>query len=192
MSTRKKPLSGDIERALIKDADNPDAWEEPITVKGSASPRPSWYGKHRSQPAVPRIATSADEPQLVGEAAMSFANLEHCLEIAMWQLVIAGDENQQPLVEAITAEMSFDRKVIAFANLFRLRFPNETDDPELQATLDDLFIAYGDRNAILHTMAPAFVEIAAIRDNIAGIGRRFADFSMTRVHQRIAPQKIAG
>lgn len=113
----------------------------------------------------------------------------------MWQLV-SGDRNQQPLVEAITAEMSFDRKVVAFASLFRLRFPDESNDPELRAALDDLFAAYAGRSAILHSMALAFVDLAKIRDNIAMIGRRFASFSMTRVQQRIAvppsAQKIAG
>ena len=33
-----------IERGLMADADNADAWEAPITVSPSVSPRPEWYG----------------------------------------------------------------------------------------------------------------------------------------------------
>jgi hypothetical protein len=43
MGARKKRSSRDIEHALLEDADNPDAWEEPITVEASFSSRPSWH-----------------------------------------------------------------------------------------------------------------------------------------------------
>ncbi|HKP36329.1 MAG TPA: hypothetical protein VJT71_05685 [Pyrinomonadaceae bacterium] len=36
--------SRDIEEALIADADNVDAWDEPINVAASKSTRPDWYG----------------------------------------------------------------------------------------------------------------------------------------------------
>jgi hypothetical protein len=50
MSTRRKPSAKEIERSLIADADNPDAWEEPITVPASSSPRPSWYDGAKKAP----------------------------------------------------------------------------------------------------------------------------------------------
>ena len=34
-----------IERVLLADADNMDAWEAPITVARSSGPRPEWYGR---------------------------------------------------------------------------------------------------------------------------------------------------
>ncbi len=221
MSNRKKPSSIDIERTLLEDAGNPDAWEAPISVKASSAPRPSWYrgATKQSEPNV-----SASEPRLIGEMTITFANLEFNLEVAIWQLVAAGNENQRQLMEAVTTEMSFDRKVQAFASLFKLRFPDESEDRELQAVVKELFIAHDERNAILHAgpsyssdiavisrmKTPAKTKqgfrrqihhmsaerIASIRDHVGAVGRRFAHFSMTRVQQRIAVhesrQKIAG
>jgi RNA polymerase sigma factor (sigma-70 family) len=43
MRVQKKLSEAEIERDLIEDAGNPDAWEAPITVGPSRSPRPSWY-----------------------------------------------------------------------------------------------------------------------------------------------------
>ena len=47
MKNKKQVSETEIERQLIADADNPDAWEEPITVPSSASPRPAWYGRSK-------------------------------------------------------------------------------------------------------------------------------------------------
>jgi hypothetical protein len=43
MSSRKKISTANIERGLIGDADAVDAWEAPIKVPASNSPRPEWY-----------------------------------------------------------------------------------------------------------------------------------------------------
>ena len=45
MKGKKQTSEAEIERQLTADADNPDAWEEPITVAASTSPRPHWYGR---------------------------------------------------------------------------------------------------------------------------------------------------
>jgi hypothetical protein len=50
MSTQKKESFSDIERVLLQDADNPNAWEAKIAVKASLAPRPSWYGRSAKQP----------------------------------------------------------------------------------------------------------------------------------------------
>lgn len=47
MSTRKKLSEEEIKRKLIADAEDPTAWEKPIAVRASRSPRPAWYGRSR-------------------------------------------------------------------------------------------------------------------------------------------------
>ena len=220
MSARKKLSSIEIERILLEDARNPDAWEKPISVKASSKPRPSWY---RGATTDSEPDASASEHRMIGEVTITFANLEFNLEVAIWQLVAAGNESQRPLMEAVTTEMSFDRKVQAFASLFKLRFPEESEDRELQTVVKELFIAHDERSAILHsgssysgdvavitrTKGPKTTQalqrqihktsperLTSIRDHIGAVGRRFAHFSITRVQQRIAlhesRQKVAG
>jgi hypothetical protein len=58
MRNRKKISTAEIERSLIDDADNADAWEAPIKVSASESSRPQWYG--RSNVAV--VNPTLDEP----------------------------------------------------------------------------------------------------------------------------------
>ena len=43
MRVQKKLSEDEIKRRLIEDAQNPEAWEPPIRVGPSRSPRPSWY-----------------------------------------------------------------------------------------------------------------------------------------------------
>jgi hypothetical protein len=70
MKNRKQTSEAEIERQLIADADNPDAWEEQFTVPASTSPRPHWHGqakktsrathkptRHRKNPSGKRIST---------------------------------------------------------------------------------------------------------------------------------------
>ena len=45
MSARKKISEAKIKLKLIADAENPNAWEDPITVAPSHKPRPAWYGR---------------------------------------------------------------------------------------------------------------------------------------------------
>jgi hypothetical protein len=44
MRNLKEISSVEIERELMVDADNVEAWESPIKVPPSSSPRPEWYG----------------------------------------------------------------------------------------------------------------------------------------------------
>ncbi len=60
MTTRKKLSDVEIERKLIADAANPSAWEAPITVPASRSPRPQWYGRSK------RLAVGANSESLEG------------------------------------------------------------------------------------------------------------------------------
>lgn len=43
MKAQKRLSTDEIERRLIADAENPDAWEPAIKVSSSRSPRPAWY-----------------------------------------------------------------------------------------------------------------------------------------------------
>jgi len=45
--TRTRVSESEIIRRLVADADVPEAWEAPITVKPTHSPRPEWYGKKK-------------------------------------------------------------------------------------------------------------------------------------------------
>jgi hypothetical protein len=47
MTMRKKLSEGEVKRHLIADAEETDAWEAPIVVPPSQSPRPSWYGRSK-------------------------------------------------------------------------------------------------------------------------------------------------
>jgi DNA-directed RNA polymerase specialized sigma24 family protein len=51
-----KNRDDEIKRALIADANNPDAWERVATVPSSTSPRPAWYGKARTKRQLPTQA----------------------------------------------------------------------------------------------------------------------------------------
>jgi hypothetical protein len=47
MSVRKKISDREIKRRLIAEANDPSAWESPITVPAGRSPRPAWYGRSK-------------------------------------------------------------------------------------------------------------------------------------------------
>ncbi len=158
------------------------------------------------------VSCSAPEIHLIGEIAVGFGNLEFYLESGIWQLLAGDDEQTRKLGEAITAEMSFDRKVHAFASLYRLKVPAGSDDTELKALVKSLFEAQENRNAILHSawtysekwhaftrmkasakatrglrrrmhrMSPERLE--AIRYRIAEAGELFGKFVMQRVQDR--------
>jgi hypothetical protein len=52
MKAPKKISEAEIEQQLIADAEDPDAWEAPITVPATHAPRPKWYGRTYKQPSV--------------------------------------------------------------------------------------------------------------------------------------------
>ncbi len=89
------------------------------------------------------------EVQLIGEIVIAFANLEFFVEAAIWNLLGPGEELQR-MGEAITAEMSFDRKVNAFESMYRLKYP-ETEQPSLNTLRKALFNVQAERNAIVHS-----------------------------------------
>src|SRR5687768_8422189 len=91
------------------------------------------------------------ELQRLGEVAMWFGNLEFSVDSAIWELVAASDDDLKRLLQAVTVEMSFDRKVHAFASLFKLRFPDEANDEQLKSIVAELFEAQRKRNAVLHS-----------------------------------------
>lgn len=45
--TRKRTSEAEILKELMADANNPGAWEAPIMVSPSHSPRPEWYGRRK-------------------------------------------------------------------------------------------------------------------------------------------------
>ena len=52
MKARKKISEAEIEQELIADAEDPDAWEAPITVPATPAPRRKWYGRTYKEPSV--------------------------------------------------------------------------------------------------------------------------------------------
>lgn len=152
------------------------------------------------------------ELQRVGEVAMWFGNLELWVENAIWELVAAADGDLKQLLQAITVEMSFDRKVHAFASLYKLRFPEEDEDDDLKEVVSDLFSASAERNAVLHSawstsepeglqrlkgsakskhglrwqVHPASEdELAAVSAQIAETAQRFGRFCAERIQKRL-------
>jgi hypothetical protein len=152
------------------------------------------------------------EMRLIGEIAVGFGNLELYLEAGIWQLLGGQDKATILVAQALTAEMSFDRKVHAFASMYKLRVPTDADSAELKELISDLFEIQGERNAILHSawspseamqalarmkasakakeglrrrlhaMTPARLE--AIRVRIAQVGKRFAHFLLANIQDK--------
>lgn len=90
----------------------------------------------------------------VGELAVAFGNLELYVSAAIWQLLGVGDKTLELLGQAITAEMSFDRKVHAVASMYKIRFPSAAQDAALKRLVTRLFQAQDRRNQILHSNWP--------------------------------------
>jgi hypothetical protein len=215
MSTRKKKSDAELEQQLIAQANDPKAWGDPITVPPSLSPRPSWYRRNKEE-----VLCRQPVVHLIGEIAIAFGILELYLELAIWQMVAENNETKRKLGEAITAEMSFDRKVHAFYSMFALQFPAEADDPHLKELVAGLFAAQDKRNQILHsawsvsdefgsytrmkvsakaknglrrtlsTVQPD--ELLAVYRQICDLGQRFGRFAKERIQDRIVPARKAG
>jgi hypothetical protein len=151
------------------------------------------------------------ELQRLGEVAMWFGNLEFYVDGAIWELVAGSDDDLKQLLQAVTVEMSFDRKLHAFASLFKLRFPEDADDEELKTIVAELFEAHGKRNAMLHSAwshseseglqrlkgsakakhglrwqvhPESEDELAAVSAQIAEAGQRFSRFCLERIQRR--------
>jgi hypothetical protein len=148
---------------------------------------------------------------MLGEIVMGFGNLELFAEAAIWHLSKGRRRNIDQLAQAVTAEMSFDRKVHAFASIYKLKYPLEADDSELKKLVADLFEVEAERNALMHSAwnfadrRPILQRMKAIakantkgglvrkfhvvtpkqledvRVHIASVGERFGQFMMNRV-----------
>lgn len=151
------------------------------------------------------------ELQKLGEVAVEFGNLEFHLDSAIWELVAASNDDLKRLLQAVTVEMSFDRKVHAFASLFKLRFPEEAKDEKLETIVAELFDAQRKRNAVLHSawshtaagprrlkgsarVKPALrwqlqtasaQELAAVSAQIAETSQNLNRFSLESIQQRL-------
>jgi len=74
MKNRKQISEAEIERQLIADADNPDAWGEQVTVPASTSPRPQWYGRSKKSSRAtqkstrPRKTSASKRPATVNKS----------------------------------------------------------------------------------------------------------------------------
>jgi len=162
------------------------------------------------------VLNSCLEPgvHMLGEIVMGFANLELFVEAAIWHLLKGRRKSIDQMSQAVTVEMSFDRKVHAFASMYRLKYPAEADDPELKQLIKDLFTVQDERNALLHSAwsysekRPVLHRMKAsaranrglvrkfyvvpperlehVRVRIASVGERFGRFMMNRVqtHKR--------
>jgi len=158
------------------------------------------------------MTDSEQEMRLIGEIAVGFGNLELYLEAGIWQLLGGKDKATILVAQALTAEMSFDRKAHAFASMYKLRVPNDADSVELKELISELFEVQGERNAILHSawsrseamqaltrmkasakakdglrrrlhrMTPA--RLQAIRVRIAQVAERFAHFVLANTQDK--------
>lgn len=135
-----------------------------------------------------RNTCPAPEVHLLGEIVVAFGNLELFLEVSLWQLLASEDDRERLLMaQALTAEMSFDRKVHAFVSMFRQRCIPETDS-ELDALRKELFAAQEERNQLLHSawnyseaLGASFMRMKASAKAKHGLRRRFHRMSAERI-----------
>jgi hypothetical protein len=73
MTVHKKDSHRTIEAQLIKDANNPDAWEEPISVGPSRAPRPHWYGRTKHLELAAKFHVLSVLHRLGAEATLTYA-----------------------------------------------------------------------------------------------------------------------
>jgi hypothetical protein len=124
---------------------------------------------------------------LVGEIGVAFGNLELFVEGGICQLLAGNDKNGQQLAQALTAEMSFDRKVHAFASLYRLRVKAEKAGKDLDILVRALFKAQEDRNALLHS---AWIHSEVLRCFTHTKGSAKASRGLVRHLHRVAPDGL--
>jgi hypothetical protein len=82
MTLRRKNA---IERKLIADADNPDAWEEPISVAPSRAPRPHWYGRTKHLELAAKFHVLSVLHRLGAEATLTYAQPDNVDIVAVRQ-----------------------------------------------------------------------------------------------------------
>jgi hypothetical protein len=103
---------------------------------------------------------------LIGQICVDFQTIELFVELAIWLMMERPPEKTNLLAQAITAEMSFDRKVHALASLYQLRFPRDAENAELRTLTKDLFEVQQLRNQVIHStwnQSPQFKTFAAMK-----------------------------
>lgn len=73
MTVRKKISEAEIKLQLVADAENPTAWEAPITVPASQAPRPEWYGRTKHLELAAKFYVLSVLHRLGAEANLTYA-----------------------------------------------------------------------------------------------------------------------
>ena len=73
MTGRKKIPTKEIEKELVKDADNEAAWDSPINVPASRGARPAWYGRTKHLELAAKFYVLSVLHRLGAEANLTFA-----------------------------------------------------------------------------------------------------------------------
>jgi hypothetical protein len=71
--SRKRISEAEIIRKVVADAENPEAWEAPITVPPSRSPRPEWYGRRKHIELAAKFYVLSVLHRLGAEANLTYA-----------------------------------------------------------------------------------------------------------------------
>lgn len=73
MTTRRKGSDEEIERKLVSDAGDPSAWEKPMMVGPSRSPRPAWYRRSKHLELAAKFYVLSVLHRLGAEANLTYA-----------------------------------------------------------------------------------------------------------------------
>jgi hypothetical protein len=73
MTARRKLSDEEIKRKLIRDASQPGAWDSPVLVPASRSPRPVWYGRSRHLELAAKFYVLSVLHSLGAEANLTYA-----------------------------------------------------------------------------------------------------------------------
>jgi len=73
MSGRKKISAQEIEKELVSDAHNDDAWDAPVNVPASRAARPVWYGRTKHLELAAKFYVLSVLHRLGAEANLTFA-----------------------------------------------------------------------------------------------------------------------
>jgi hypothetical protein len=154
---------------------------------------------------------SLQQLHLLGEIVVEFGTLELFLEVAIWKLLGSDDQKRNLMAQIVTAEMSFDRKIHAFVNMFKECNPGQAES-ELEELKKALFSVQSERNALMHSawncsetfgglyrmkvsakaadgfkrrIYPMSVErIEAVRSRIVAVGNSLARFAMEHIQKK--------
>jgi len=73
MTARKRISEREIKLRLVEDANNPDAWDTPLTVPPSHAPRPEWYGRAKHIELAAKFYVLSVLHRLGAEANLTYA-----------------------------------------------------------------------------------------------------------------------